>query len=306
MASSAWTTAQLTADFWIARLAQPDRVVFDRPAIAAQNDKLQRLDASILDLRSPAADAVAQAGDSTGSSPCPNGQRGRCSTPTAKPVDAADTRRPDRRSRTRQRFRKRSRTRYGLVVHRADLRTFPTDAARVQRRRTTPTSTASRRRHCFPARRWSSCIRAATAYGGSSSASAMPPGSKRNISPRAVRSRCSATSTGNRTASSPVRRRRRSARRSNRRCRELRLDMGARVPLLADWPADKAVNGQHPYTSHVIELPLRDDNGALQTGACAAAEEHRYARRLPAADAREHPAPGVQVPRRTLRLGPRQ
>ena len=40
--------------------------------------------------------------------------------------------------------------------------------------------------------------------------------------------------------------------------------MGARVPLVADWPADRVVNGQHPYTSHVVELPWRDRNGALQ------------------------------------------
>ncbi|HJU40285.1 MAG TPA: SH3 domain-containing protein, partial [Tahibacter sp.] len=45
---------------------------------------------------------------------------------------------------------------------------------------------------------------------------------------------------------------------------ELQLDMGVRVPVLADWPADRAVNGQHPYTSHVIELPARDRDGRLE------------------------------------------
>jgi cell wall-associated NlpC family hydrolase len=44
---------------------------------------------------------------------------------------------------------------------------------------------------------------------------------------------------------------------------QLRLDMSVRVPLLTDWPADKIVNGQHPYTSYVIQLPLRGDDGAL-------------------------------------------
>lgn len=44
----------------------------------------------------------------------------------------------------------------------------------------------------------------------------------------------------------------------------LQLDMGVRVPLLADWPADKPVNGQHPYTSHVIQLPVRRANGSLE------------------------------------------
>lgn len=45
---------------------------------------------------------------------------------------------------------------------------------------------------------------------------------------------------------------------------DLQLDMGVRVPLLADWPTDGQVNGQHPYTSHVIQLPIRDAQGRLQ------------------------------------------
>ena len=44
---------------------------------------------------------------------------------------------------------------------------------------------------------------------------------------------------------------------------QLKLDMGVRVPVLADWPADTPVNGQHPYSSHVIELPVRLPDGSL-------------------------------------------
>jgi len=44
---------------------------------------------------------------------------------------------------------------------------------------------------------------------------------------------------------------------------ELQLDMGVRVPLLADWPTGEPVNGQHPYTAHVIELPWRNPDGTL-------------------------------------------
>ncbi|HVF35911.1 MAG TPA: SH3 domain-containing protein [Candidatus Saccharimonadia bacterium] len=44
---------------------------------------------------------------------------------------------------------------------------------------------------------------------------------------------------------------------------ELQLDMGVRVPVLADWPGDRPVNGQHPYTNHVIELPVRTADGTL-------------------------------------------
>jgi cell wall-associated NlpC family hydrolase len=45
---------------------------------------------------------------------------------------------------------------------------------------------------------------------------------------------------------------------------ELQLDMGVRVPVRADWPQAQAVNGQHPYTAHVIELPVRAADGSLR------------------------------------------
>ncbi|HEY7639751.1 MAG TPA: SH3 domain-containing protein [Steroidobacteraceae bacterium] len=44
---------------------------------------------------------------------------------------------------------------------------------------------------------------------------------------------------------------------------ELPLEMGQRLPLLTDWPADKPVNGQSAYTSYVIELPMRAADGSL-------------------------------------------
>jgi cell wall-associated NlpC family hydrolase len=44
---------------------------------------------------------------------------------------------------------------------------------------------------------------------------------------------------------------------------DLQLEMGQRVPVLSDWPAEKPVNGQHPYTGHVIELPMRAADGSL-------------------------------------------
>lgn len=45
---------------------------------------------------------------------------------------------------------------------------------------------------------------------------------------------------------------------------EVTLDMGVRVPLLADWPVDQSVNGQAALAHHVIELPVRRFDGALQ------------------------------------------
>ena len=45
---------------------------------------------------------------------------------------------------------------------------------------------------------------------------------------------------------------------------DLVLDMGVRLPLLADWPESRLVNGQLPYASHVVALPSRDADGRLE------------------------------------------
>ncbi|MBB1087505.1 SH3 domain-containing protein [Lysobacter sp. SG-8] len=47
------------------------------------------------------------------------------------------------------------------------------------------------------------------------------------------------------------------------RVSDLQLDMGVRVPVLDDWPADRPVNGQAAYLGHVVELPVRDAEGRL-------------------------------------------
>jgi cell wall-associated NlpC family hydrolase len=44
---------------------------------------------------------------------------------------------------------------------------------------------------------------------------------------------------------------------------ELQLDMGTRVPLDTTLPPDQPVNGQSPYASWVLSLPVRDAKGAL-------------------------------------------
>jgi cell wall-associated NlpC family hydrolase len=44
---------------------------------------------------------------------------------------------------------------------------------------------------------------------------------------------------------------------------ELQLEMGTRVSLDTSLPPDQPVNGQAPYTSWVLSLPVRDAQGAL-------------------------------------------
>jgi cell wall-associated NlpC family hydrolase len=46
------------------------------------------------------------------------------------------------------------------------------------------------------------------------------------------------------------------------RLSELQLDMGVRLPL-ANVPPDKPVNGQHPYASWILDLPVRGSDGRL-------------------------------------------
>jgi cell wall-associated NlpC family hydrolase len=44
---------------------------------------------------------------------------------------------------------------------------------------------------------------------------------------------------------------------------QLQLDMATRIPLLTTLPPDQPVNGQTPYTSYTLQLPMRKDDGSL-------------------------------------------
>ncbi|MGH8086708.1 MAG: NlpC/P60 family protein, partial [Stenotrophomonas sp.] len=47
------------------------------------------------------------------------------------------------------------------------------------------------------------------------------------------------------------------------RVSRLQLDMGVRLPVLADWPVQTPVNGQQAHASHVVQLPVRNEDGSL-------------------------------------------
>ena len=253
--------AHLTPEFWIARLPQPDRLILDHAAIAAQNARMQRLDPSMHDLRAlPARLTRAQvAGWIQTVSVRPSSERfdadGR-PLPAATldaivdnlALDAIPQQEP---------------TRYGLVVQRADLRTFPTDLRAFSIRGDTdidrfqesalfpgtPVVIAHRSRD----RDWlfvlspdyAAWIQARHVAEGSG-AQVFGHGDK---TPYRI-----VTGAGERTVFTPLR----------PAVSQLRLDMGVRVPVLTGWPADQPVDGQHPYTAHVIELPLRAGDGTLQ------------------------------------------
>ncbi|HUH31552.1 MAG TPA: SH3 domain-containing protein, partial [Rhodanobacter sp.] len=116
--------AQLTPAFWIAQQAQPQRVLLDTAQIAAQNAKLMRLDSSLHDLRAlpPTLERTQVAGWIEALSQRParplfdvDGTPIPAATLDALVDQLALDAIPAQQS-----------TRYGLVVRRAALRTFPT------------------------------------------------------------------------------------------------------------------------------------------------------------------------------------
>ncbi|MGB3382413.1 MAG: SH3 domain-containing protein, partial [Rhodanobacter sp.] len=116
--------AQLTPQFWVERLAQPDAPVMDRAAIAAQNARLLKIDPSMHDLRAlpSTLDRARVEGWIKDLSQRPDrplfdveGKSVSAATLDAVVANLALDAIPAQQK-----------TRYGLVVRRAALRTFPT------------------------------------------------------------------------------------------------------------------------------------------------------------------------------------
>ncbi|HEY4583481.1 MAG TPA: SH3 domain-containing protein [Lysobacter sp.] len=252
--------AQLEPGYWIARLPQADRVILDAGAIARQNERLYALDRSMYDLATLPA-SLPRATVATWvrklSSP-PKSRlfdaRGRAIDERALAAIVANANvagiaaaRP---------------ARYGLVVHRAPMRAFPTlqaafssdddrDIDRFQESALFPGDPVAIAHESRDGQWWFVVSPRYAAWV-----------EKRHV---AVGGREAVLGYGDRvpyrvvtggevhtvfTPEAPA-------------VSELQLDMGVRVPVLADWPVAEAVNGQHGYTSHVIELPVRKADGSL-------------------------------------------
>jgi cell wall-associated NlpC family hydrolase len=254
------TEAQLTADYWINRATRPERVTLDRSRIAIQNAKLLSSDASMHDIRKlPATLTGAQVRSWIEKlSSLPSGtiydQHGEPiraemldELVTALNLDAIAI------SQT---------TRYGMVVRRADLRTFPTrlrvfsskgdaDIDRFQESALFPGAPVALV-HASRDGQWLFVIN--DFYAAWIERAAVAEGTRQQIfdyeskSPYVVVTGALAKTVF--TPEAPA-------------VSELQLDMGVRVPVLDDWPAHKPVNGQHPYAAHIIELPIRRADGSL-------------------------------------------
>ncbi len=251
--------AYLSAEFWVARQPRAHAVLMDRAAIDARNARLFAQDASMHDLSAlpPALPRARVAGWIEGLAAPPT----RALWDEAGAPVAADALAAIVGNRALAAIPATQATRYGLVVQRADLRTFPT-ALRVFSTQGETDIDRFQESALFPGD--PVAIVHASADGAW----------RFVVSPRyAAWIRAEAVAEGPREAvlgygrRTPYRvitgaRPRTVHTREQPRVSELQLDMGVRVPLAA-LPADAPVNGQHPYTAWTLDLPVRNADGGL-------------------------------------------
>jgi cell wall-associated NlpC family hydrolase len=250
----------LTPDFWIRQLTQPDRVLLDGPVIAAQNRQLLQRDPSMRDLGAlPASLHRAQVeGWINEISKLPKrplyDEKGEHVTDATLQqitsqlvLDRVPAEQP---------------TRYGLIVRRSALRSFPTDLRvftsdddtdidRFQETAEFP-GTPVAIVHESGDGQWLFVL--SPRYSAWTRKENVAEGSAADVftyvdkSPRRVVTGASVATvyTQERPAIS-----------------QLQLDMGVAVPALTKHPADQPVNGESPYTSNVVELPVRSNDGRL-------------------------------------------
>ncbi|MHB1193822.1 MAG: C40 family peptidase [Longimicrobiales bacterium] len=252
---------QLRADFWVSRQAAPDRVILTPAEIAEQNRRMLAEDPSLYDLdRLPSALTRAQVREWVERrSQAPTRQlfdeRGDSVTAAAVAalVDAVqlDAIPPEQP------------LRFALVTRRADLRTFPT-RLRVFSSRGNTDIDRWQESALFPgtpgvivheSRDGGWWFVVSHHYAAWIEKSHVAEGSREAVLGYARKTPVLVvTGAKVHTAFTPER----------PEVSELQLDMGVRVPLLGDWPADSLVNGQNPYTGHVVELPVRTGDGRLE------------------------------------------
>ncbi|MGN6236127.1 C40 family peptidase [Dyella sp.] len=252
--------AQLTPEFWINLRPQSDTVLLTPAQIAAQNAKLLADDPSMHDLRKlPATLDRAQV----------DAWLDTVSTPPTRPLydvhgqpmpeatikaivdnahgDAVPASEP---------------TRYGLVVKRAALRSLPTDLRvfshpgdtdidRFQETAEFP-GTPVVVAHTSADGRWLFVV--SPRYAAWTHRENVAIGSAKQVFDYAGRTAARVVTGG--TVHTVYTRERPAV-------SQLQLDMGERVPLATDLPPDQPVNGQTPYAAHVLELPVRNDDGTL-------------------------------------------
>jgi len=252
---------QLTPEFWIARESNAKKLVLDSQSIALQNARLLQLDPSVHDLEK-------MSGELTGAA-VRSWIEKISQYPDEAMYDAVGHKleRPDfdalRHEVALESVPASQHARYGLVVKRADLRTFPSptrgydsaedrDVDRFQETALFPGTPVLIAHESRDGNWW---FVVSPQYAAWIEKPFIAEGAASEVfaytrkTPYLV-----VTGAKVKTVFTPER----------PEVSELQLDMGVRVPVLADWPAAKPVNGQHSYTAHVIELPERAPDGSLR------------------------------------------
>ena len=246
-------------EFWIARLQAADQVLIDRTTIDARNARLLREDDSMHDLSAlPATlDRAQVAGwiDDLASKPAkPLWDEAGKPVPKATLDAIVGNRAMDDIPASQP-------TRYGMTVERAALRAFPTalrvfssdgdaDIDRFQESALFPGDPVAIA-HASADGQWLFVV--SPRYAAWVEAKAIAEGDKATVLAHAQRTPYRVV-----TGAKP----RTVFTREEPRLSELQLDMGVRMPL-ADVAPDKPVNGQHPYASWILDLPVRDAEGRL-------------------------------------------
>jgi cell wall-associated NlpC family hydrolase len=252
--------AQLEPGHWIAKLERPDQRLMDADAIAAQNQRLREQD--------PTWNDIASLPQTLERERILAWIRARSQRPTQTLYDEAGKQGNDRQldrlmnALDLDAIPQTQVTRFGLVVRRASLRTFPThlrvfnapgdtDIDRFQETALFP-GTPVVLAHASRDRKWWFVV--APLYHGWIERDAVAEGSRAEVFDYAGREPALVvTGAAVRTAYVP----------RNPALSELPLDMGVRVPLLADVPPTATINGQLAYAAWPVQLPVRTDDGRL-------------------------------------------
>lgn len=250
----------LAASYWINRLDNADALIMDSAAIAAQNARMRSLDSSIHDLRQiPATlrgDWVREQIEKSARVPTRQlfGQDHQAIDPVVI--------RGHLDNRGLEAIAGQAPARYGLVVHRADLRAFPTttrvfnsagdtDIDRWQESALFPGDavvvlheSADGQWYFVASERYQAWIQSKhVGIGDADTVFGYGKASDYRI----------VTGATAHTVHTP----------QEPRVSNLQLDMGVKVPVLANWPAAQNINGQQSHAHWVIQLPVRNDDGAL-------------------------------------------
>ena len=251
--------AYFAPESWIARLRAPDAVLLDRASIDARNLRLLREDASMHDLAAlPASLPRTQVA----------GWIDDLASPPSKPLwdeagapVAAATLAAIVANRAMDAIPASQPTRYGMALQRTALRAFPTalrvfssqgdtDIDRFQESALFPGDPVVVA-HASADGKW--LFVASARYAAWVQADAIAEGPRDTVLGYGQRAPYRVV-----TGAKP----RTVYTREQPQLSEAQLDMGLRIPL-ARVPADQPVNGQHPYSSWVLDLPLRGTDGRL-------------------------------------------